>query len=212
MSPEVLARLFEPYFTTKTLSRGAGLGLSIAQTILHDQGGWIEAESDVAKGSRLHVFLPEAARQTAPDATALHDFVRTETRALEGKETVLIVDDEEMVRLVIKAVLSYRGYQIIESVDGENMFELLAQRTEPVDLILMDVDMPRLNGWEALRRLKTTRPEARVIMLSGGAVDSDAQHAKERGAAGFLGKPFKNDQLVQLVRKTLDEGKPAGGS
>ena len=208
MAPEVMARLFEPYFTTKTLSRGAGLGLSIAQSILHDQGGWIEAESAVGAGSRFHVFLPETGKQEPPNSAALHDFVRTETHALDGKETILVVDDEEMVRLVIKAVLSYRGYRIVEAVDGENLIGLLEGRMDPVDLILLDVDMPRLNGWEALRRLKGMRLDAPVIMLSGGAVDSDANDARERGAAGFLAKPFKNDQLVQLVRRTLDARKP----
>lgn len=212
MSREVRERLFEPYFTTKTLGRGTGLGLSIAQSILAEQEGWIEAESEEGRGSRLHVFLPEAKAATGAGTAALHQFTSAETRALEGRESILIADDEEMVRLVIKAVLAYRGYKTVEATDGENALELARRAVPPFDLVLLDVDMPRLNGWETLKQLRAEQPALRVIMLSGGAVDSDAPNARSRGAAGFLGKPFKNDQLVQLVRKTLDEAGQTGSA
>lgn len=211
MSREVRERLFEPYFTTKTLGRGTGLGLSIAQSILAEQDGWIEAESEEGRGSRLHVFLPETKTGTEAGSAALHQFTSAETRALEGQESILIADDEEMVRLVIKAVLSYRGYKITEATDGENALELARRATPPFDLVLLDVDMPRLNGWETLKQLRAEQPAARVILLSGGAVDSDAPNARSRGAAGFLSKPFKNEQLIQLVRKTLDAAGQPGG-
>jgi len=211
MSPEVQQRAFEPYFTTKTIGRGTGLGLSIAQSTIQEQGGWIEVESEPGKGTRIHVFLPEMAPGSPTSPVELHQFTSVETRALEGRETILIADDEEMVRLVIKAVLSYRGYKIMEAYDGGNLFEVLQAQATPPDLVLLDVDMPRVNGWEALQQLKTERPGLPVIMLSGGAVDSDSSRARERGATGFLSKPFKNEQLVQLVRKTLDEARPDAG-
>jgi two-component system, cell cycle sensor histidine kinase and response regulator CckA len=211
MSREVRERLFEPYFTTKTLGRGTGLGLSIAQSILAEQDGWIEAESEEGRGSRLHVFLPETKTSTEAGSAALHQFTSGETRALEGRESILIADDEEMVRLVLKAVLSYRGYKVVEATDGEHALELVRRAAPPFDLVLLDVDMPRLNGWETLKQLRAEQPELRVLMLSGGAVDADAPKARNRGAVGFVGKPFKNDQLVQLVRKTLDAtGQPDG--
>ena len=208
MTPEVQERLFEPYFTTKTLGRGTGLGLSIAQSIMQEQGGWIEAESAAGKGSRFHIYLPATAPGSPTSSTALHQFTSTETRALEGRESILIADDEEMVRLVMKAVLSYRGYKISEATDGAHLLEVVRSLSEPPDLVLLDVDMPRLNGWEALRKLKEERPNLPVIMLSGGSVDSDSTTARDHGAAGFLSKPFKNEQLVQLVRKTLNASRP----
>lgn len=210
MTPEVKERVFEPYFTTKTLGRGTGLGLSIAQSIVQEQGGWMEVESEPGRGTQLHVFLPEIAPGSPTSSTELHQFTAAETRALEGRETILIADDEEMVRLVMRAVLSYRGYKIIEATDGSHVFEVLRGLATPPDLVLLDVDMPRVNGWEALQQLKEDRPDLPVIMLSGGAVDSDSTRARERGATGFLSKPFKNEQLVQLVRKTLDEVRPDG--
>lgn len=211
ISPEVLERLFEPYFTTKPLGRGTGLGLSIAQSITQDQGGWIEAESQPEHGSSFHVFLPEASSDAPAGSTALHAFTSTETRALEGRESVMIVDDEEMVRLVMKAVLSYRGYKISEATDGEHMLKAIEDAPAPVDLILLDVDMPKLNGWAALTKLKELAPATRVILLSGGALETDEDKARERGADGFLAKPFKNEHLVELVRKTLDLAKSAKG-
>ncbi len=211
MSADVKARVFEPYFTTKAIGRGTGLGLSIAHSIMQEQGGWMEVESEPEKGSQIHVFLPEIAPGSPTSSAELHQFTATETRALEGRETVLIADDEEMVRLVMKAVLSYRGYRIVEAVDGLHLFEVVRELASPPELVLLDVDMPRCNGWEALQRLQTGHPGLPVIMLSGGAVDSDSLRARERGAVGFLSKPFKNEQLVQLVRKTLDEAKPEAG-
>ncbi len=211
MSPEVMNRAFEPYFTTKTIGRGTGLGLSIAQSMMQEQGGWMEVESEPGKGSRMHVFLPAIAPGTPASPAELHQLPAADTRAFEGRETILIVDDEEMVRLVIKAVLSYRGYKVLEATDGSHFFEVMGALAVPPDLALLDVDMPRLNGWEALQQIKAAWPKLPVIMLSGGAVDSDSFRARERGAVGFLAKPFKNEQLVQLVRKTLDDAKPEGG-
>lgn len=208
MSPEVRERAFEPYFTTKVIGRGTGLGLSIAQSTIQEQGGWMEVESEPGNGTRIHVFLPEIAPGSPSNSAELHQFTATETRALEGGETILIVDDEEMVRLVMKAVLSYRGYKIVEATDGSHLFDVLPALATLPDLVLLDVDMPRLNGWEALQRLKAEWPALPVLMLSGGAVDSDSVRARERGATGFLSKPFKNEQLVQLVRRTLDDSKP----
>jgi CheY-like chemotaxis protein len=90
------------------------------------------------------------------------------------------------------------------------MLEVVRTSAELIDLVLLDVDMPRLNGWEALAQLKKMRPEARVVLLSGGVVDSDLDQARARGADGFLAKPFKNEQLVQMVRKILDETESRG--
>ncbi len=201
---EVVKRMFEPYYTTRTIGRGTGLGLSIAQNIVQDMGGWIEVESEMGKGSQFHILLPEAPVESVGLTSGLHEFVSTETRALEGKESILIADDEEMVRLVIRAVLSYRGYKIAEANDGEHMLEVVREANGKFDLVLLDVDMPRLNGWDALVQLVSEFPDSRVILLSGGSVESDEEKARKLGAAGFLCKPFKNEVLIQLVRKTLD--------
>lgn len=209
ISDDVKKRLFEPYFTTRTIGRGTGLGLSIAQNIVQDMNGLIEVESERSRGSRFHVLLPEAGSITSLPDSSLHQFVSSETRALEGKESILIADDEEMVRLVMRAVLSYRGYKISEARDGQHLLEVLQEGGSGFDLVLLDLDMPRLNGWDALKRIREEHPGLRVILLSGGSVDSDETTAKERGACGFLGKPFKNEALVQLVRRTLDSEMPA---
>jgi two-component system cell cycle sensor histidine kinase/response regulator CckA len=200
MAPEVLSRIFEPYYSTKDLSRGPGLGLSIASAVIAEHAGWIEVESEAGKGARFHVFLPRCTEPVAAPKSA----VRIDTKAVEGKERILVVDDEELVRMVTKAVLAYRGYQVTEAQDGEQAVEKYAANPGGFDLVLMDLHMPRLNGYDALRRIREINPKARAIMLSGGVQDPEEGLADMTGV-GFLHKPFENQELVRLVRQLLDQ-------
>jgi two-component system cell cycle sensor histidine kinase/response regulator CckA len=199
MTPDTASRVFEPYFSTKDLSRGPGLGLSIAAAVVADHSGWMEVESQVGKGSRFSIFLP----RTGDSATAPRKVAPTEPKAMEGKERILIVDDEELVRLVTKAVLAYRGYQMVEAEDGEDALRKYSAAPGSFDLILMDMHMPKLNGYDALLRIRELNPKARAIVLSGGVHDPDESFGQMAGVA-FLHKPFENQELLRLVRQMLD--------
>jgi signal transduction histidine kinase/CheY-like chemotaxis protein len=204
MTPEVLERLFEPYFTTKGFGKGAGLGLSIANHVVVEHGGWMEVESKPGAGSRFHVFLPRAGAAAAagePVAT-----VPPAGAALEGRETVLLVDDEEPVRAVIQAMLTFRGYQVIEAKDGEEAVERLRTGGSAIGIVLLDIQMPRMNGWDTLEKIHGLNPRIPVLMLSGGVSDPPGDGSGMNRTAGMLRKPFASEELLRSVRKALDAG------
>ena len=207
MPPEVLSRLFEPYFTTKALGKGTGLGLSIAYGVITDHGGWMEVESKVGTGSQFHAYFPRAQTTAEQRLEASTELSGAESSALQGSELVLVVDDDEMVRLVVRAVLSYRGYQVVEASDGEEAVRKYRETSPSFDLVLLDLNMPRLNGWDAMAQILETDPQARIILLSGGMTDGEVERAILVGARDFLMKPFENPDLVRLVRRILDEAK-----
>jgi len=198
MPAEVVARIFEPYFSTKDLSRGPGLGLSIASSVITEHSGWIEVESAEGAGACFSIYLPRCEAPVAPTKPGPSENKRT-----EGRERVLVVDDEELVRMVIKAILTYRGYQISEATDGEDAIQKY-QSTEPrFDLVLMDLHMPRLNGYDALLRIRQVDPKLKAILLSGGSQDPASLGGDIEGVA-YLQKPFDNQELANVVRKLLD--------
>src|SRR5206468_1339368 len=155
ISPQVIARLFEPYFTTKDFGKGTGLGLAIANSIISEHGGWMEVESELGKGSRFHAYVPRS-RASQPDGETSR--ARLGGESLEGREAILLVDDEEMVRLVARAILGYRGYTITEAVDGEEALQKYRETPGGFDLVLLDLHMPKLNGWDTLARLRQLDP------------------------------------------------------
>jgi PAS domain S-box-containing protein len=201
MSPEIASRVFEPYFSTKDLSRGPGLGLSIAAALVSDHSGWMEVESQIGKGSRFSIYLP----RTSESAVVPRKITPSDPRAMEGRERILVVDDEELVRMVTKAVLAYRGYQIVEAEDGEDALKKYSAAPGSFDLVLMDMHMPKLNGYDALLRIREVNPTAKAIVLSGGVHDPDESFGQMAGVA-FLHKPFENQELLRLVRQMLDSG------
>lgn len=202
MSADTLARLFEPYFTTKDVSKGPGLGLSITFSVIAEHGGWMEAASQLGHGSQFHVYLPRT--RQAPTAAPAADRSSVTAQALEGRERILVVDDEEAVRMVIRAVLSYRGYHVAEAGDGEEAVRQYADAPVPFDLVLMDLHMPRLSGRDALLRIRAQHPEAKAMLLSGGLQDPESEAVLEIEGVRFLQKPFDNEQLAAAVREALD--------
>lgn len=211
MTPEVLERLFEPYFTTKEFGRGAGLGLSIANHVVVENGGWMEVESEPDKGSRFHIFLPRT--RTAVAAATARAAPRAASGAvLEGKETVLLVDDEQSVRTVVHAVLSYRGYTVTDASDGAEALEKFREARGAIQLVLLDIQMPEMNGWDTLDRIRELDPDVPVLLLSGGASDPPADRTSQNEAAGILHKPFASAELLRAIRGILDQTESQGQS
>jgi two-component system cell cycle sensor histidine kinase/response regulator CckA len=203
MTPEVLGRLFEPYFTTKEFGKGAGLGLSIANHVVVEHGGWMEVESEPGRGSRFHVFLPRSMAVAPPRSDPALSSAAVGT-ALEGYETVLLVDDEQPVREVIAAMLSFRGYHVIEAGDGTEAMERFRSASGLINLVLLDLQMPRLNGWDTMEKIQELNPQVPVLLLSGGESDPPGDGSALTRAAGVLRKPFASAELLRAVRKVLD--------
>jgi len=204
MSPDVLARLGEPYFTTKEVGKGTGLGLSICYSVAAEHKGWIEVESAPGEGAEFHVFFPIGAEKSDAETEDLGDIESLSEKALEGRERILVVDDDEVIRLVVRAVLSYRGYTVSEAANGEEALVAFFRAPEEFDLLLLDLHMPKTSGWDVLKKICEHGSPVRVIIMSGGATEADYKRAKELGAAMFMRKPFENRQLTRMVRRVLD--------
>ena len=186
------------------MAKGAGLGLSIANHVVVEHGGWMEVESQWEKGSRFHVYLP---RTTAtPAAPQLKEHRIGGDSILKGSETILLADDENSIRSVMIATLSFRGYKVLEAVDGEEAVQRYRETGKDIDLVLLDIQMPRMNGWDAMETILTINPKARVLLLSGGSPVEPNPGAADR-AAGILLKPFQNVQLLRSIREALDDQK-----
>ena len=176
--------------------------------VVAEHGGWMEVESHAGQGSCFTVFLPRS--RQAETAPAPRPLPLLDARALEGTERILIADDEELVRIVMRTVLAFRGYQIVEAVNGEDAVEKYTQSAKPFDLVLMDVHMPRLNGLDALAQIRQRDPRVKAVMLSGGLQEKDAEHSADIEGVRFLQKPFENQELVCLVREMIDAPGMAG--
>ena len=205
MDAAVQAHLFEPFFTTKEQGKGTGLGLATVYGIVKQSDGDIWAYSEAGIGSTFKIYLPrlEEAPQERPAEAAPGDPLRA------GHETLLVVEDSEITRRLLKEILSQRGYRLLLAADGEEALRLDAEHVEPIHLLLTDVVMPRLNGRELARRLAPRRPGLKVLFMSGYTQEAIAKHGILDPGTSFLEKPFSPDALARRIRDLLDAGGPA---
>lgn len=202
MSADVQERLFEPFFTTKPAGRGTGLGLATSYAIVHEAGGSISVESRVGSGSTFDVVIPLS------DTTAVeHKRRATPVRGIEmstASERILLAEDEPAIRTALSRILRSAGYQVLEAAHGGEALRISESETAPIHLLLSDVMMPGVGGKELVQRLAITRPEIRVVMMSG-YTDDEALRA-DLGAAryAFLQKPFTARDVLRVVRTALD--------
>ncbi len=200
MDADVRSHLFEPFFTTKDKGKGTGLGLSTAYGIVKEAGGDIRVRSEPGRGSTFEVYLPRL------DVPAEADQADREALPV-GDETVLLVEDEPMVRQLAARVLRGLGYTVREATDGMEALRLVAGHTAEIDLVVTDVVMPRLGGRELASRLRTERPNLAVLFISGYTENvSDVQGLIGAGVE-FLQKPFTPASLARSVRSTLEHGR-----
>ncbi len=201
MDKQTQERIFEPFFTTKEMGRGTGLGLASVYGIAKSHGGHIEVESEKGRGTTFTVFLP-VSKQTPP--------VRVEVpgQALGGSETVLIVDDEELVLEVGAGMLERLGYNVHKANSGREAIDLYKENSTAIDLVILDMIMPQLGGGQVYDRLKETNPHVKVLLSSGYSVEGQASDILKRGCDGFIQKPFTIEELSQKVREILAEKKP----
>ncbi|MBN9522360.1 PAS domain S-box protein [bacterium] len=202
MDRAVADRVFEPFFTTKGEGRGTGLGLATVYGIIKQSGGHIEVTSEVGTGTTFEVYLP-----AADEAPGSRVGVALPDRAPGGRETVLLVEDEEAVRELAARVLRTKGYHVVEAADGAAALATAARHPGPIDLLVTDVVMPRLGGRELAARLAETRPGLRVLYLSGYTDDAVVRHGVTEAQVAFLQKPFGPDALAGKVREVLDAGR-----
>ena len=201
MTDEVKRHLFEPFFTTKPVGRGTGLGLSIVYGIVTDWGGNIMVDSAPGEGARVRILLP----QSAPDDKRV-EVVPGHTALPRGTETVLIAEDDPDILELVHEMLSGLGYHTLTASDGQQAVELATAHGSPIDLLLSDVVMPRMNGAELARHLQERQPTLKVLFASGYFDDAAVREAVRTHGAAFIAKPFKVHDLAQRVRRVLDSG------
>jgi PAS domain S-box-containing protein len=196
MDEKTQERIFEPFFTTKEMGRGTGLGLASTYGIIKGHGGFIDVESQPGKGATFYIYLP-ASTKKVPKAH------RSRERIVPGQETVLLIDDEDMVLEIGRALLETMGYQVITAKDGEEAISLYERQGSGIDLVLLDVVMPGLGGGDVYDRLKTMNPDMKCLLLSGYSIDGEATEILQRGCDGFIQKPFKLRDLSKSIREIL---------
>jgi PAS domain S-box-containing protein len=194
-------RIFEPFFTTKPKGKGTGLGLSTVYGIVRQSGGHIEVRSSVGRGTTFEILLPQVA--AAVPARAELSLGMALPR---GTETVLVVEDEEAVRLIVRRVLESQGYAIIEARDGNDALRVCSERGGDIDLVLSDVIMPGMGGRELARALASSRPTLPILFMSG--YNDDGELATGGDDRGVLAKPFTSETLARQVREALDRRRP----
>jgi len=195
--PEIQGRIFEPFFTTKEVGRGTGLGLSVVYGIVRQNEGHIFVQSQPGQGTRFEIYLPSvpgAAYETGPEERGL---------PRGGNETILLVEDEDIVREVAARILRNQGYTVLEAKNGEQALALCAEHDCAVHLLLTDVVMPQMSGQELARRVAALRPDVRVLYTSGYSDTIMTRQASEVKGV-FLQKPFTVRELLGKVREVLD--------
>ncbi len=200
MSPEVMKRIFEPFFTTKEVGQGTGLGLASIYGIVRQHDGLMLVESESGHGTKFSVFLPRSEmEETQPADTAPRKSVAG------GNETILLAEDNEDVRNLAVRVLKKGGYKVLVAVDGEEAVEAFNKHADEVDLVMLDLVMPRLGGREAGEQIRQINDKVRILFASGYDPANVGKEIRELGGADLLMKPFGIPELLGKVRELLDQ-------
>jgi signal transduction histidine kinase len=201
MSEEVKAHLFEPFFTTKPSGKGTGLGLATCFGIVKQNTGHINVQSELGSGTTFKIYFPQVLSAIEPLRVR-----NLPTGVAGGNETVLLVEDEPVVRELAVATLREKGYTVVEAVNGEEGLRLARQHDGKIDLVLTDVVMPVMGGKEMADALRTSHPDTKVLFTSGYTEDALGHHGVLRPGILFLPKPYLTATLARKVREVLDEG------
>jgi two-component system cell cycle sensor histidine kinase/response regulator CckA len=201
MDDRTRERIFEPFFTTKEMGRGTGLGLASAYGIIKSHGGSITVQSVKGQGTTFIIHLPASARRPEREKTPVNMLRR-------GHETILLVDDEEMVLYVTVEMLKRLGYKILTARGGQEALEIFqSHKEEAIDLVILDIIMPGMSGGETYNLLKSILPDIKVLLSSGYSISGEATEILNRGCQGFIQKPFDVLQLSYKIRDILDKDK-----
>ena len=198
MGADVLARIFDPFFTTKEPGKGTGLGLAMVYGFLEQSGGAIEVESEPGQGATFSIYLP------ATEKPATIEMSDSDTDLSGNGETILLAEDDETLRGLVSITLQELGYIVITACDGFEALEVEAEHKASIDLLLSDVVMPNLGGFELAGALRETRPDIKILFMSGYPSRGDIKHTDLPDDIPLLPKPCSPEQLARAVRDVLE--------
>jgi PAS domain S-box-containing protein len=201
MDKKTQGRIFDPFFTTREMGRGKGLGLASVYGIIKNHEGFINVDSQKDRGARFEIYLPASRKPAPPKQIPVAEFSH-------DHETVLLVDDEEMIVDVGKRMLEKLGYETLTAMNGAEAIEIYKSRRKEIKLVILDMVMPKISGGEIFDRLKKINPAIKVILCSGYSIDGQATEILKRGCTTFIQKPFNLKTLSQNIRAVLGNKEP----
>ena len=199
ISPEVKPHIFEPFYTTKPIGKGTGLGLATVYGIVQQSGGFLDVESNIGAGSSFRVYLPASVAQEAAKASRELPAVRT------NNETVLVVEDSPALRELLTESLQMHGYKVLTAESGPGAVEICHRYSGEIHVVITDVIMPNMNGRELVESVKKIRPSAKIIFMSGYTNDVIMRHGVFNGDAAFIQKPFAPAELAVKITEVIEE-------
>ena len=199
MDKEILSHIFEPFYTTKGTGTGTGLGLAMVYGIVKNHAGYISCESARRKGTEFRIYLPVIQQE------AISEEEVEEALPKGGTETVLLIDDEKLIRDLCEKALTGFGYTVLMAPDGESALKLYNREYEQIDLVILDLIMPRMSGTHCFEEIRRINPEARVIIASGYSDEGAMRKSLKNRASRFIDKPFNVKGLLRMIREVLDE-------
>ena len=198
MDAETRRRVFEPFFTTKEKARGVGLGLASAYGIIKEHGGTITVASKVGHGTTFNIYLPASDKQIVRETIA-------DKTIIKGRETILLIDDEESIIDVCGEILETLGYNVLKAGNGHDALKTFAENKAMIDLVILDMIMPGLSGDETFDGLKSINPKVKVMLSSGYVTGNKAKKIMEKGCQAFIQKPFRIEEFSQKIKEILDK-------
>jgi CheY-like chemotaxis protein len=198
MDKDTQSRVFEPFFTTKPAGKGTGLGLSTVYGIVQQSGGYVWIYSEVGNGTVFKIYLPRV------ESDSDHEKQQLAATLIRGKETILLVEDEEIVRRMARMMLENHGYSVFEATDVKDAMRLCFENASKVDLLLTDVIMPGMSGRVLAERISSLCPKLPVVYMSGYTDDAIVRHGILEDDIFFLQKPFTRESLLAKVREALN--------
>jgi PAS domain S-box-containing protein len=198
VAPEDLGRIFEPFFTTREQGQGTGLGLAAVYGTVRQHGGGITVYSELEEGTSFHVYLP----LTEESALTLH---RQEESPVQGRGVILLVDDEVVMRAAGEALLTEYGYEVLLAENGQIATDLFREQSSAIDLVILDMIMPVMNGRDCFAELQKIRPDIPIILASGFTQNDDLNDLRQKGLAGFIRKPFRGAALSRVVAEAMQK-------
>ena len=198
MDEEIQERIFEPFFTTKEMGQGTGLGLASVYGIIKSHHGYIEVESSKGKGTTFRIYLPASEKE-------IQKIVETTDEIVKGAETVLLVDDEDIILEVSCELLETIGYRVLTAGCGKESIEIYKNNRDKIDIVVLDMVMPDINGAVVYKRLKEINPDVKVLLSSGYSIDGHATEILNQGCDGFIQKPFTLQSLSRKIKDILEK-------